>query len=190
MKKPIGRYYDETNISAFKSQEEPHSRFSCKIQNGWRQKSSRQQEKKGKKESVCVIQFSRALKTNEKLCKKADFNRVYNKGAAIQDPFFVVLYFKNGLPFSRIGTSIRKKFGKAHDRNKVRRRIKEIYRLNKSSFPCGYDILFIARKDLSDAFKRGQGTYKDLEECLLGIMKRIGERIYEKSDKKNDTGCH
>lgn len=135
-----------------------------------------------------MTNFFYTFKTNEKLRRKADFNRVYRKGEAISDPFFVVLYIENGLPFSRIGMSIRKKFGKAHDRNKVRRRIKEIYRMNKDSFPCGYDILFIVRKDLSDAFKRGQGTYKELEDSLLGIAKEIGEKIYEKPDEESNTG--
>ena len=128
------------------------------------------------------------LKKEERLRKKADFDRVFKQGDVIQDPFFVVIYIDNGLPFSRIGISVKKKFGKAHTRNRLRRLIKEIFRKNKAVFPRGYDILFIARKELSDSFRRNEVGYHQLCEKLLRIARRIDEKQEKNANcKKNST---
>ncbi len=78
---------------------------------------------------------------------------------------------------------MKRKFGKAHVRNRLRRLVKEVYRTAKSDFPEGYDILFIARKDLSDLFKRKPVTFFDVEK----ILKRIARTIGDKSDEKDRT---
>ncbi|HAY99060.1 MULTISPECIES: ribonuclease P protein component [unclassified Mesotoga] len=124
-----------------------------------------------------------SLSKTERLRRKADFDRVFKKGKSIVDPFFVVLYVKNSLPFSRIGVSIKRKFGKAHVRNRLRRLVKEVYRTNKSVLPAGYDILFIARKDLSDLFKEREVGYFG----IMLVIKRIAEKIGETSDEKDTT---
>jgi len=124
-----------------------------------------------------------SLSKTERLRRKADFDRVFKKGKSIVDSFFVVLYVKNSLPFSRIGVSIKRKFGKAHVRNRLRRLVKEVYRTNKSVFPAGYDILFIARKDLSDLFKEREVGYFG----IMLVIKRIAEKIGETSDEKDTT---
>ena len=124
-----------------------------------------------------------SLSKTERLRRKADFDRVFKKGKSIVDPFFVVLYVKNSLPFSRIGISIKRKFGKAHVRNRLRRLVKEVYRTNKSVLPAGYDILFIARKDLSDLFKEREVGYFG----IMLVIKRIAEKIGETSDEKDTT---
>jgi len=124
-----------------------------------------------------------SLSKTERLRRKADFDRVFKKGKSIVDSFFVVLYVKNSLPFSRIGVSIKRKFGKAHVRNRLRRLVKEVYRTNKSVLPAGYDILFIARKDLSDLFKEREVGYFG----IMLVIKRIAEKIGETSDEKDTT---
>jgi len=130
-----------------------------------------------------VRKIDQRLTRNERLRKKADFDRVFKQGNVVQDNFFVVLYVRNGLPFSRIGVSVKKKFGKAHDRNRLRRIVKEIFRKNKSAFLPGYDILVIARKELSDSFKSGKADYHILSDHLLGLLSGIAEQ--EKNEKNS-----
>ncbi|MFO7882227.1 MAG: ribonuclease P protein component [Kosmotogaceae bacterium] len=117
------------------------------------------------------------LKKTELIRKKADFKRVLANGTVIEDKFFITFVIYNGLPFSRIGISIRKKFGNAVKRNRLKRLVKEVYRTRKLLFPSGYDILFIARRQLSDAFKERPLGYVDIEGMVLNItvnkMKRV-----------------
>lgn len=70
----------------------------------------------------------------------------------LQNEFFTVIFAKNNLGYSRLGIIVKKKFGKAHDRNKVKRWIREIFRHHKVNFKEGYDVLVIPRKTLSVEF--------------------------------------
>ncbi|PWJ95960.1 ribonuclease P protein component [Oceanotoga sp. DSM 15011] len=111
------------------------------------------------------------LYKNERLRLRRDFKNLFNdKGRAVSS-YFVLVYKENGLDHCRIGISVKKKFGKAHLRNKVRRYIKEVYRKNKEDFPFGYDILFIPRKGLSDCFKNV--NYHDIENMIFNVVGKI-----------------
>jgi ribonuclease P protein component len=121
-----------------------------------------------------------SLKKTEIIRRKADFDRVFKKGKSIVDPFFVALFVQNGLPFSRIGVSVKRKFGRATLRNRLRRLVKEVYRTGKEDFPRGYDILFIARKDLSDLFRRREVSFFEIQRVLRRIANKIGEMPDEK----------
>lgn len=112
-----------------------------------------------------------------------------NEGTVIEDRYFITFLICNGLPFSRIGISVKKKFGYAVRRNRLKRLVKEVYRTKKMFFPSGYDILFIARKELSDSFKRSNIGYTDIEKVILNItvnkMKRVNE--YERTITESDN---
>ncbi len=128
------------------------------------------------------------LKKTELIRKKADFKRVLNSGTVIEDKFFIIIMFYNGLPFSRIGISIRKKFGSAVKRNRLKRLGKEVYRTRKMLFPSGYDILFIARRELSDSFKCNNIGYTDIEKKILNITVNMMKRVngHESSNTKSN----
>ncbi|WP_066634176.1 ribonuclease P protein component [Desulfolucanica intricata] len=81
------------------------------------------------------------------LRKNSDYRRVYNSGKSVANKYFVLFALKNSLDISRFGFSVSKKVGKAVKRNKIRRTLKEICRLNNDLFPLGYDYVILARKD-------------------------------------------
>ena len=84
------------------------------------------------------MKFSASLKLNH------IFRRLYHtKGFA--DANLVLYVRRNHTPGNRIGYTVGKKLGKAHVRNLVRRRLREIYRLNEARFLPGYDIVVVAR---------------------------------------------
>jgi len=49
------------------------------------------------------------------------------------------------LDYSRIGITVTKKYGKAHKRNRMKRLVREFFRLNKPLFKQGYDFLIIVK---------------------------------------------
>ena len=67
----------------------------------------------------------------------------------------MVLYArKNRTNTNRVGITVSKKLGHAVVRNRVRRRLREIYRLNEEKFQPGWDIVVVART---------QAVYADFE---------------------------
>lgn len=111
------------------------------------------------------------LKKRERLKLRRDITLLFKFGKAVQNEDFVIIYRKNGLDYSRIAVSVKKKFGKANRRNKLRRWIKECFRLNKSEIIKGYDFLIIARKALSEKFERS--SYASVCKLLLSVLERI-----------------
>ncbi|HCF37479.1 MAG TPA: ribonuclease P protein component, partial [Thermosipho africanus] len=83
-----------------------------------------------------------------------------------------ILYCKNGLDYSKFAFSVKKKFGKAVKRNKVKRWMREIVRTNKMNIPKGYDYLIIVRKLLSKDFEYIQ--FSQFKEAFLELFERIG----------------
>ncbi|MGJ8454577.1 ribonuclease P protein component [Pseudothermotoga sp. U03pept] len=112
-----------------------------------------------------------SLPRHERLRLRRDFDRVFRDGKVFQSDLLTVMYVKNGLTYNRIAVVVRKKFGKAHDRNKIRRWLKEAYRHMKSDIAKGYDIVIFPRKALSEIFRRM--SYHSIGSELLSLLKRI-----------------
>ena len=96
------------------------------------------------------------------LKKNSDFRRLYSKGKSAVNPYMVVYCRRNRLNENRLGYTVSTKLGHAVVRNRVRRRLREIYRLNSAALKSGYDIVIVARSrcvgakyaDMNDAFLR------------------------------------
>ncbi len=87
----------------------------------------------------------------ERLRKDSDFRRVYKHGKSFANRYLVMYIMRNNLEYNRVGISVSKKVGKAIVRNKVKRRIRESFRLDvDQKIKSGYDIVFIARVAISD----------------------------------------
>lgn len=84
----------------------------------------------------------------ETLRNKKEFSIIYNKGKSIGDRYVVIIYKKNNLGYNRIAVIASKKIGNAVVRNRARRLIKESLR-KIGDFPFkGWDLIFIARKNI------------------------------------------
>ncbi len=108
------------------------------------------------------MEFSDSLKNNR------EFRRLYSKGVSAATPLLVVYFRRNRCNGNRLGITVTAKLGKAVSRNRVRRRLREIYRLNESKFCRGLDIVVVARV-------RSRGArYCELERDFLGVAGRLG----------------
>ena len=107
------------------------------------------------------MKFSSALKLNH------IFRRLYNtKGVANG---LMVLYARpNRLGENRVGITVGKKLGKAHIRNRARRRLREVYRLNEEKFLPGYDIVVVARSRTVEA------GFDELTKAYLALARKAG----------------
>lgn len=77
--------------------------------------------------------------------KNSDFRHIYAKGKSCVSPYLVVYCRRNRSDVNRLGVTVSAKIGNAVCRNRIRRRLREIYRLNSSLLRSGYDIIIVAR---------------------------------------------
>ena len=107
------------------------------------------------------MKYSVSLKLNH------IFQRLYrSKGAA--DGLLVLYARKNRTGQNRVGITVSKKLGKAHIRNRTRRRIREVYRLNEEKFLPGWDIVVVARS------KSVEAPFDKLTKSYLSLAKKMG----------------
>ena len=100
---------------------------------------------------------------------REDFARIYAKGRSRSDRNLAVRFVPNGRDHDRFGISTGRRLGGAVQRNRVRRRVREILRRSSNDTGHGWDILIIARPPAVDA------TYDELRttlERLLGSVRR------------------
>ena len=108
------------------------------------------------------MQFSSSLKLNH------IFRRLYRKGSSAANGYLVLYCRKNGSQANRIGLTVSAKLAHAVQRNRLRRQLREIYRLHESSFGRGYDLVVVARSRAIGA------DYAALEHAYLSLAARLG----------------
>ena len=113
------------------------------------------------------MKFSKSLKLNHL------FRRLYHKGKSAAGKYLVIYCRRNGTQENRIGLTVSTKLGHAVVRNRVRRRLREIYRLHESQFQPGWDIVVVARSRAVDA------PYQKLERAYLSQADKLGLLIHE-----------
>ena len=95
------------------------------------------------------------------------FRRLYHT-TGFADGYLVLYARKNRTDTNRVGITVSKKLGKAHVRNRTRRRIREVYRLNEDKFLPGWDIVVVARTRAVDA------EFSKLTKSYLALAKKAG----------------
>jgi len=86
-----------------------------------------------------------------RLKRATEFQKVYNKGVRKVSRSFVLFAIPNGLNHSRFGYTTPRKLGKAHDRNRIKRRVREILRTSLSEIPTGFDFVLNPRRSAVDS---------------------------------------
>ena len=97
-----------------------------------------------------------------------EFRRIYRKGKSAVGSGLVVYCQKNRQGLTRLGVTVSTKLGKAVVRNRVRRRIREIYRLNKPLMKPGWDVIIVAR------VKAVNMEYRKLNQAYLRLLEQVG----------------
>ncbi|MBQ0037704.1 MAG: ribonuclease P protein component [Clostridiales bacterium] len=101
-----------------------------------------------------------------------EFRRIYRKGRSAVSPCLVVYCQKNRKGNSRLGVTVSTKLGHAVVRNRVRRQLREIYRLNKDRMLPGYDVILVARvRAVHTPYRRIEHSYLQ----ALGQLKLLRE---------------
>lgn len=110
------------------------------------------------------------------LKKNYEFKNVLSRGRFIKGKYLIIYCKKNNKNINRIGIAINTHIAKAVRRNRIKRLIRENYRLIKNDLFCGYDIIFLWNKnmDINDA------TFGNIKYDMLIIFKKIGIMKWKK----------
>jgi ribonuclease P protein component len=111
-----------------------------------------------------------AFTKSERLRRRSEFSALFQSGKRVHSPYLTVILSANTSGMRRLGLVVGKKVGKAAvRRNRMKRLLREFFRLNKHRLPASQDILIVARKDFSSM--KCQDLCRELEKVLAGRMK-------------------
>ncbi|MFH1368984.1 MAG: ribonuclease P protein component [Elusimicrobiota bacterium] len=110
------------------------------------------------------------LRYSEKLHSQKDFQQIIRSGRRLVHPALLIYAGNNGLPAGtrRLGLITSRKIGIAVRRNRLKRRFREIFRLNKYLIKLNTDLIFAPKPPAGDM------NYAQLESIILNLLEKAG----------------
>ena len=100
-----------------------------------------------------------------RLRKSREFARLREKSSKVYSAHFLILITPSESNVSRLGITVSSKIDKrAVVRNKIKRRIRDIFRVNRSRLRSNFDIVIIARKNAGDL------SFEEVKREILGAL--------------------
>ena len=107
------------------------------------------------------------FRKKERLTRKSDFQTITKNGTRYNTENFIIIIYENNRDIRRIGISASRKVGGAVKRNRVKRLVREFFRLHKDQLPDSNDFLFIAKPGST------QLNYTTLSDEMLRFFKNF-----------------
>ena len=108
------------------------------------------------------------MKKTASLNKNYLFKRLYARGKTKVGPCLVLYYTKTNAGINRLGITVSRKIGKAVTRNRIRRLIRENYRLLEADIKNGYNMIFVARTRCVGS------NFYDIQKDMVRLLKASG----------------
>jgi ribonuclease P protein component len=102
------------------------------------------------------------------LRRKADFDAIGRGGTVRSTGLLVLRSLRTGRTETRVGLSTPRTLGGAVQRNRVRRRLRELVRERYGAIEAGWDLLLIARPEAATA------SHADLRDAVRSLLERSG----------------
>ena len=107
------------------------------------------------------------MQANNKLKKNEEFRQVYSKGKSMANKLLIIYISNNNTNEVRVGFTVSKKVGNSVVRSRVKRLMKESFRLSIEKIKKGFDIVFVARATAKNA------SYKEVDSAMLHLLKKM-----------------
>ena len=85
----------------------------------------------------------------DRIRRRPEFERIYNTGAKIHGRLMTIFVMANGTDQPRLGVAATRKLGSAVERNRAKRRARELFRRRREV--GGLDIVIVPRREMLDA---------------------------------------
>ena len=119
------------------------------------------------------------MKHTISLNRNEQFLTVYRNGKRAYHKYFTLYYIENRRGENRLGFKVGKKLAKATKRNRLRRLMRECYRLNEDRLKTGYDIILAAREGSLEV-----DSYKEAAKIFHKLFVRANLILTEQAEKK------
>ena len=104
--------------------------------------------------------------------RKYEFKKLFSKGKFFYGDFVNMYLLSNNKKYNKLAVTVTKRQGKAVDRNRFKRLIKENYRTIEQYLKSGYNILFIINKEKTENTR--QISFYDIRQDMLKLFKNSG----------------
>ena len=91
------------------------------------------------------------LRPVERLRRSSEYQRVFQHGKKLVSPTFVLYVLPTLELRSRLGMAVSRQVGNAVVRNRVKRRMRELFRRHKALLQPACDVVFVARRGAAEA---------------------------------------
>ena len=102
----------------------------------------------------------------ERIRRKKEFSDIYQRGIRRHSEHFTVILCNNQVGTRRLGVTVGKKVGNAVKRNRIKRLLREFFRLNKLRLSASRDMVIIAKKSIQLPLSYGD-VERELEALLI-----------------------
>jgi len=106
-----------------------------------------------------------------RLRKRREFDAVFRDGTRASDAVLAVHALPNGGADPRLGLAVGKAVGGSVVRNRVKRRLREAFRLHREELPPGHDLVVIPRPESAP-----DRTLEEWVLSLVAVARRAAER--------------
>ena len=91
-----------------------------------------------------------SFKKEDRILKRSEFLEITRFGRKLQNDCFIAFFIPGRFDSPRLGITITRKVGKAAQRNRIKRLIREHFRLNRQHLNQNWDINIVAKKKAAD----------------------------------------
>lgn len=117
---------------------------------------------------------------SRRLQRPQDFQRVYDDGQRAGDEFVLIFAAPNQCGSTRIGLSVSRKHGNSVVRHRLKRLLREAYRLSQAETPEGLDLVIIPRPGC----KAGVQQYR---ESIAALSQRLARRLHREAAPQSES---